>query len=605
MELAQTEYLKSEIEIENPQHYAAKIYKIDKYYGSLAWSDIFLNNIDFSRGEAILKEIILAHKKRPEAYLKLWNFYYHTTKDYNSALQIAEKAFIYNGKSEYSVILSLNYARSLYKTGKIRNSLELLQLEYTKHSLFTVILYHYGRFCIKSKDQYFLGSGIGALEESLNTTSESRHGQIYYWLSKAYLLAEEKLEAFACAKKGIPIISNYLDKLENTDRDFERTLCKKLNELKDIIKDFHIHIISINMLEKLLEDSPVQVPECKLYISSVKDFDVLESFLYEAKMWWKSGNSKKAKEILYNKLTFTRVRMKAYFLLAEFFESEGNYEEMLYLCKEIVRKCRSPMIPVQVWIYANMVYARCLIKQKKASEALLVYKSLAQVQPIPFIPDVRYTRELQRACTKEDLNNVLAKLGNKEYKYSYLNVDLTDYQMQRSKLVCSKQYLASNLLGEDEDETEIPSEYSKNGSTDRSDSDLVGSRAPEPLPRSRISSVPCGDSANIGFSVTTAYEFLYKIGKTCAKYDLNYKEGIQAIHDFLNIHHYWTRDGIEIHEELKVKAKFWLGILYYKSGQLDITKEVFKDILSMLFQLGRVKMSNEVLRILTDTKFSN
>ena len=148
-----------------------------------------------------------------------------------------------------------------------------------------MILYYYGRFAVKAKELHFLGSAIGALEESLKTTSESRHGQIYYWLARAYMLADEKLEAFSCAKKGSPILSNSLDKLENPDRDFERSLCKKLNELRDIMKELHIHLISINMIEKFLEDPSLKIDECKLYCSTIKEFDLLEGFLYEAKMW--------------------------------------------------------------------------------------------------------------------------------------------------------------------------------------------------------------------------------------------------------------------------------------------------------------------------------
>ena len=36
MQLSQSELLKIELEIESPHHYAAKIYQINKYYGSLA-----------------------------------------------------------------------------------------------------------------------------------------------------------------------------------------------------------------------------------------------------------------------------------------------------------------------------------------------------------------------------------------------------------------------------------------------------------------------------------------------------------------------------------------------------------------------------------------
>jgi tetratricopeptide (TPR) repeat protein len=596
MELAAGDYLRVGIEIESPQHYAAKIYEHDKYYGSLAWSTIFLSTGDHEKGEKVLKELLDLCPKKPEAYLKLWNFYY-STQSFQSSLEIAERAFLnISRKGDYAVVTCLNYARSLFKVGKVRNCLELLQIEYTKHSLFTVILYHYGRFCIKSKDLNFLGSAIGALEECLNTSSEARHGQIFYWLSKAYLLAEEKIEAFACAKKAIPLLSSFLEKLETSDKNYENNLNRKLNELKDIMKELHIHLISIDLLERLLEEPPLKIEECKIYCDALKGFDMLEGSLYEAKMWWKGENIRKAKEILYSRLNFTRVKMKGYFLLMDILEHEMNYDEMLGVSKEMVRKCRSPMIPVQIWIQANMIYADCLIKQKRYNESLFVYKTLAQVQPIPYIPDLRYTRELQRASNKEELDSVITKINNGPSRNSYLISSQNDFEMQRAKPVSSKNIFATIFMNFDED-CESLSELTLI-STDKSESEVIGNRAPEPLAKVRLSSIPCGDSANIGFSVTTSYIFLYKIGKTCAKFKICTEEGLLALHDFLNTHHYWTREGIEVHEELKVKAKYWLGMLYYQSGQIALGEEVFRDILSMLFQLGRNKMSDEVLKIL-------
>ena len=601
MMLSLTNYLKIGIEIESPQHYALKIKSIDEYFGLLAWSKILLQNEnERAYGEALLKELTISYSNNPEAYLKLWNYYYYNAHAYKQALEIAETAYVGDvGKSEkYAVIISLNYARSLFKNEKLRNCFELLQLEYTKHSLFTVILYHYGRLCVKGKDPLFLGSGIGALEECLSTCSENRHGQIYYWLTFAYLQAEEKIEAYECAKKGIYLLSHTLDRLDCIDSDFQKKLTKKINQLQEIMKILHIHIISIEMLEKILEDPlPILIGECKAYCSTIHDFDSLEGYLNEAKMLWKYGKYKKAKEILYSQLSCTRVKMKAYFLLVDFCECQGNYEEMLTLSKEIVKKCRNPMIPVQIWLNANMIYAKCLVKHNAYHEALLVYKSLAQVQPIPFIPDMTYTRELQRSFTKEDLDNVILRLENKEKRSSYLTSSLTDYYIQRSKLVCSRQYITCALIGEDEEEYDKTSNRSKI-STERSESELIGSRAPEPLQKSKLSSIPSGDSANIGFSVTSQYAFLYKIGKTCAKNDIFIDEGMHALHDFLNAHHYWTIEGIEINEELKVKAKFWLAILYFKNKQIPQAEEVFRDILSMLFQLGRTKMSSEAQRIL-------
>lgn len=589
-------------EIQNPEHFASKLLTIDQYFGTLAWSEIFLRKqSQRDKGEALLKELINLHPYRPEMYLKLWSYYYYSTLNYESALEIIEKAYLQEIRksSEYSVVISLNYARSLYKNKKIRSCLELLQLEYTKHSIFTVILYHYGRLCVKSKEQVFLGSAIGALEETLKTCSETRHGQIYYWLTFAYETASEKIEAFHCAKKSIHLLNQKLQEKHCYDPEYDRRMIRKISALQEVIDEFNFHMMELETFEAVLDDSPpVKIEECTVYKDSICEFDLVEGLICEANMWWKAGKYRKAKEILYSQLSGTRAKMKVFFRLIEFCNRQGNYEEMHCLAKDLVKRCRSPIIPVQVWVSANIVYAKCLEKQNRVHEALLIYKSLAQVQPIPFIPDLDYTRELQRSFTKEDLENVMLRVSNKEGRYSYLNSSSQDFHLQRSKLVCARQYISLAFMGDEDEESEINSVRSRTTSTERSESELVGSRAPEPLPKSRMSSIPCGNSANIGFSVTTAYFFLYKIGKICAKYENRLNEGIYALHDFLNTHHYWGREGIEIDELVKVKAKYWLGVIYYKINEFSQANEIFQDILSMLFQLGRTKMSSDVQRYL-------
>jgi hypothetical protein len=243
-----------------------------------------------------------------------------------------------------------------------------------------------------------------------------------------------------------------------------------------------------------------------------------------------------------------------------------------------------------------MIYAKCLERSGRPSESLLIFKSLAQVQPIPFIPGLDYTRELQRSHTKEDMEGVVHRVTSKETRYSYLSSSIQDFHMQRSKLVCSKQYISLAFIDDDED-SESNHVLTRATSIERSESELIGSRAPEPLPKSRISSIPCGDSANIGFSVTTSYLFLYKIGKTCVKHDFRLPEAVLALQDFLNIHHYWSKEGIEKDEDDKVKAKYWLGVCYFRLQEFNQAIEIFKDISHMLFQLGRTKMNADVNKL--------
>ena len=66
------------------------------------------------------------------------------------------------------------------------------------------------------------------------------------------------------------------------------------------------------------------------------------------------------------------------------------------------------------------------------------------------------------------------------------------------------------------------------------------------------------------------------------------------MHDFLIMHHYWMKEGIETDEEIKVKAIYWMGVLYHHSEQYQQASQTFKECLCMLFQLGLTEMSEKV-----------
>lgn len=134
------------------------------------------------RGENILKELINQAPDRPEAYLILWKYYYYNKKDYESALRISEAAFLKltNISSDYCVLISLKYAKSLFKQNKHSACFDLLQLEYMKKPLFSVFVFQYGKLCVKFKEASYMGSAIGSLHECLRSCSEDRYGHIYY-----------------------------------------------------------------------------------------------------------------------------------------------------------------------------------------------------------------------------------------------------------------------------------------------------------------------------------------------------------------------------------------------------------------------------------------
>jgi hypothetical protein len=101
------------------------------------------------------------------------------------------------------------------------------------------------------------------------------------------------------------------------------------------------------------------------------------------------------------------------------------------------------------------------------------------------------------------------------------------------------------------------------------------------------------------------YKFLYLIGKIAGKYKVCVEDGYNAIHDFLNIHHYWMKEGIEEDERMQVKAQFWQGVLMLLKEEVEPAICLFKEILSMLFQLNLEKMTSQALVYLKEFQSYN
>lgn len=61
--------------------------------------------------------------------------------------------------------INLIYAKALFKVGLFIQLFELLQGEFNKFPVYSVLLYHYGKYIAMSESHHFFGSGIGALQE--------------------------------------------------------------------------------------------------------------------------------------------------------------------------------------------------------------------------------------------------------------------------------------------------------------------------------------------------------------------------------------------------------------------------------------------------------
>jgi hypothetical protein len=85
MKIAISGDLKIGLEIEHPRYYASKIAEIDKFYGYLAWSDVFISENELDRAENVLNDVMSNFQDRPETYIKLWHLYYYRKRTYAKA----------------------------------------------------------------------------------------------------------------------------------------------------------------------------------------------------------------------------------------------------------------------------------------------------------------------------------------------------------------------------------------------------------------------------------------------------------------------------------------------------------------------------------------
>jgi tetratricopeptide (TPR) repeat protein len=585
MRLSQSGLLEVGKDIEKPENFASAILKIDPYYGYLAWSHL----VSERKQQIMLANLMTEFPSSPECYILAWNHCYYKTKNYQKALDIILQAYLLIKEfKDYEILIGLNYAKTLQKIGNIEKAIELLQVEYNKRSVYIVYLYHYSRICVKAGNHVFLGSALGALTECLRICSDQRHGHIYYWLSRAYLRLDEKILAFKAIQKSLISFSRTLENPPSDPSSIQR-INQKISELKSNLESFSINPQIFPRLKFILNNfEPSLIEEFSSLIKSVKEIDHLYGEVLESEALWKFDYKTDALKSLYNNFKTTRVQMKSFFLIVRYLSEESDYSNIKKLCEKMIKKCRSPSIPVQVWLKVHLVFAKSLIQLGNIPRAILIYKCLAQVQPAPYISDLLYTRILQQANNIEDLLNVTSIVQKaRQFQDPELN-------FKRLQLLSSKRNLSSIVI--DDDAREIQASRVVCDAQDQP----LGSRTPEPLPKARFSKIPCGDNANPGFSVSIFYLFLYKIGKISAKFNINIEDGLFAMHDFLILHHYWMQEGIESDEKAKAKALYWMGVLYHHQEKYGEAAATFKESLCMLFQLGLDEMADKVQKALKE-----
>ena len=514
------ELARNGIQAEAAEYYASCIKEIDPYLGYLAWSDIYINS-SWEKGVSVLKELIKHYPTRPEAYAKLWNYYYYQVKDYEIAEDIVSEAFLRVTDPEdykYYIIFCLSCAKSYWKTGKIPSALELLQKKFIENSEYPVFLYQFGRLCCKSEDFTYNGAAISALKECLRLCNKSKFGHIYFWLSKAYMQNRYHLEAYKFSKKGL----HYLN-----------STSMKARLLQSWVNNMELYVSKIYLAEKLLgrEITPTVLVDCLEICKNIKTFHKLSSSILSAKLLWSIGKKNEAVEKLNFICDVSTVKMSGYIELLNCLKKMRDWGALEKAAAVMVAKCKNPQVPTGTWVKANILYAKALVANRKPAKAIVVLKCIAKMfTPSPYA-NIQYTRTLQKAKNiSEIVNPCMSHWGIYDsYKSSFTN----------------NREFTTRVIGEDDAPVPEAKEFSKRrvertitqGTQCYRKIVLEINLQEDDEINEKIEFLPRNSSENqfLAISVCSKPSFLYVLAKISMKFNIAIDDGICAIKDYLEL----------------------------------------------------------------------
>lgn len=565
---------------------ASRIKKVDDYFGYLAWSQIFIQENNIDRGVNILRELIADQNTRPEAYYKLWRYYYEKDQ-YRQAEEIAAQAFVkvtHLNFSHYFIIFCICYAKSFVRTGKIRGALELLQQKYLEHPKHAIFLYQYGRFCIKNAEEAYLICGITALEECLSVCDISLHGKINFWLGKGYL------------NYDFPVKSNKF--LNESLKLLQHSQIKKNSEIHTLLGRLNTLITKLKQIET--SKNIAKADEMSVKIAETHPIDGVIAF---ARSLWNIDKEGALSILLGHKNNISRCDF--HFLIFSYAKKIKDFKTLKSLTKKLVDKCKDMMMTTSEWMLCHIWFAKALAHTGKPDKAIFLLKCLGKVFPdLPYM-DLKYTKALSSASTVLDL--VQAKYVDQDFRNSvhivsnaYLTAlaarDVPLFLQEKkdqaqiiyaADSIIDSMILDASLLNSGFEEEKVPIRPTihryKEKRNKIAEVNEIASQKFEVLLQKR------NRATFLGFSLSSNPEFLYQIGKIALVNNIELDDGLCAIEDFLEI----------IENPIKrLKGVYIKAMLFYKKNQPSEYMPLMQDICFLLKKNNLNKEYNIVKEIL-------
>lgn len=569
MRLGFNKFIECPRDLELPQVTAARIRDMDEYYGYLAWSEVFINENLVQKGIHVLQELIRCFPTRPEAYFKLWQ-HYNGQKQHKKSLQVAAECFLrITEYPEYTVITSLNLAKSNFNLENIRKALNLLQEKHCERPTFTVYLYQYGKLCIKSDQVIFVPTGIGALKEVLRSCDKERVGKVHYWLYKGYLILQENVSAMKACKICVNKVKSQ----------------KKLEEAKNELKRFQKLINNLQAAEQWLADLKNEKwDKFKSYCEEVANFDKLHSYILMAKGLWSLGKDSEAIEYLIGVLPSTTLP-QGYFCVLSYLFNKEDYRTAHRLSKIMLSKSKNS--PIQIWIKAYIFHAYSLFHNSKPLKALTLLKCLGKTFPYLPYTFTPYIQQLRKATCIEHLGTAAERASQisvnyEETSYQFENIFTPNYLQSLNENKLNNQEICRELMQEDCVITETGSSVGLKivnlsevfNRYKNSKESSMGSMTSEKVYNVMKS---YENHSFSGYSISSKTKFLYLIAKFASIASVCIEDGLCAIEDYLNLLQSYPKKKKKEIKAILIKGKLLLELKDYSTA-IAILNEILPDI---------------------------
>jgi tetratricopeptide (TPR) repeat protein len=583
MRLGFNKFIECPKDLELPQVTAARIREVDDYYGYLAWSEVFMNEKSEKskeKGIHVLQELIRCFSYRPEAYLRLWQVYSESSK-HSQALEVATECFLkVTDYPEYFSVITLNLSKSNYFLGFTVKSLELLQQKHQEKPTFAVYLYQYGKFCIKTEEDTYLHTGIGALYEVLRNCDKARVGKIYFWLFQAHRKNNDLARAAECLASAVL-------KLKSS---------KKIEKVRAEMKNYSKLVIALQNAQIWLSDEKDErIEKFELICEEIGNFDKYESLILYAKALWKTGKELEAIEFLL-KTVNQFPRPEGYFVLLKYLFIKEDYRTAHRESKNMLRKSRNS--PIQIWKTAHIFYSYSLMHNMKSHKSILLLKCLGKV--FPFIPYtfMPYVQQLRKATSIEDLQETAERALDTSINYNESSFQLDNllksgYVLNLQEEKASNQDLCYKMMQEESILTENSSSVSMKELNlsqvfNKYRSSKASSSSYNSLNSERLKSImkTCEQSYFIGYSICSDPRFLYCIAKITVRSQVDIEDGMCAVDDYLRIVQNGESSWKSVLKGLVVKGK-----LLFLAGDTISAHEILNDVVqeARRLELGTIE----------------